>query len=683
MTANSMTTDATPQMSRVAGICAVACLVAAVNALVIGVVVVTSVVVAGRSTLSIQDLIWMVAWTTVGALGAFVAARRPRNPVGWLFLAAGALVATGMVVDVASLALLARPGSERTGALLRWVQNLMFVPALVCALPLGLLLFPTGSPPTRRWRWVIPVAVAAAVLSVVQAGVRPGSIGDASVPVDNPFAWRSGGAVVSVVGTLWPALLLLATVAAVASVIARYRRATVLERRQLLWLVWAVSVGVILIAAGAAYDAVAGLTESAGALLSAMVVVLLPTAATIAIVRHHLYDVELLVRRSVVFVALSGLVALAYVAVVLLFAVAGGDNRAGALVATLVVTCIAIPAYHRIRRVVDRRLFGDRADPYRALSALASRLGRASDARTGLAEVATATAGALRAPYVAIEGSDVRPLAATGTPSGGPALIVDLAHQGKPVGRLVVAWRTRADPYSVADLRLLNDLAPQVGAAIALLQLTDDVQRAREQLVLGREDERRRLRRDLHDGIGPALAGATLRVALARDAVSTDAERAQALLSDAEEQLEATVRQVRDLVYGLRPPALDDLGLVGALRERVAALDPSETIRVQVDEPFPTLPAAVEAAAYRIVIEALTNTLRHAHAQTGTVSIRCHSDAGRDGLLVSVADDGVGLDGTTPGVGIHSMAERAEELGGRVTVDSSRAGTTVRAWLPR
>ncbi|MGC5022261.1 GAF domain-containing sensor histidine kinase [Micromonospora sp. DT47] len=683
MAANGMTTDATPQVARVAKIGAVACLVAGVAALLIAVVVVTLVVVADRSGLSVEDLVWMVAWTGVGALGAFVAARRPRNPVGWLFLAAGALVATAVMVDVASLSLLAKSGADRTGVLLRWVQNLMFVPALVCALPLGLLLFPTGSPPTRRWRWVIPVAVTAAVLSIVEAGVRPGPIGDGSVPVDNPFAWRSGAAVVSVVGTVWRTLLLLAAVAAVGSVVARYRRATVLERRQLLWLVWAVSVGVILEAAGAAYDAVAGLPEGAGALLSATVVVLLPTAATIAIVRHHLYDVELLVRRSLVFVALSGLVAVAYVAVVLLFAVAGGDSPASGLVATLVAACIAVPAYHRIGRVVDRRLFGDRADPYRALAALGSQLGRASDARSGLAEVAVATAASLRAPYVAIEGLDVRPLAATGTRSGGPALVVDLAHQGKPVGRLVVAWRTRADPYSVADLRLLTDLAPQVGAAIALLQLTDDVQRAREYLVLGREDERRRLRRDLHDGIGPTLAGATLRVALARDAVSTDAERARALLSDAEEQLEATVRQVRELVYGLRPPALDDLGLVGALRERVATLDPSETIRVQVDEPLPTLPAAVEAAAYRIVVEAVTNTLRHSRARTGVISLRCQSDGGRDGLLVSVADDGVGLDGTAPGVGIRSMTERAEELGGQVTVDASRTGTTVHAWLPR
>jgi two-component system NarL family sensor kinase len=679
MAVTGITTDATQQATRNRRIGVVVGLVA----LVIPVIAVSVVVGASWYGFSAGDLVWMLAWTAVGALGAYVAARRPRNPVGWLFLAAGALVATAMLVDVASLALLTRRGAHPAGVAMQWVQRVMFMPALVCALPLGLLLFPTGSPPTRGWRWVVPVAVTAATLSVVETGLRPGPMGTGPESVDNPLGWRSGASVIAVVGRLWPALLLLAIVGAGISVIGRYRRATALERRQLLWLVWAVAVGVALAAAGAAYDAVAGLGDGAGALLSATLVVLLPAAAAIAIVRHHLYDVELLVRRSVVFLLLSALVAAAYVAVALIFAVAGGDSRTRGLVATLVATGVAVPAYDRIRRAVDRRLFGDRADPYRALSALAARLGRASDARSGLVDVARATAASLRAPYLAVEGQDARLLAATGITSDGPTLAVDLPHQGKPVGRLVIAWRTRTEPYSLADQRLLHDLAPQVGAAVTLLQLTGDVQRAREQLVLGREDERRRLRRDLHDGIGPTLAGATLRVALARDAVGTDPQRAQDLLSDVQGELEATVGQIRQLVYGMRPPALDDLGLVGALRERVAALDPSDLVRVTVQEPLPPLPAAVEVAAYRIAIEALTNTLRHSHFDTGIIDVRCHSDGGRDGLLVSVADDGVGLGSAAPGVGIRSMTERAEELSGRLTMESSAAGTTVCAWLPR
>ena len=683
MAVTGTATDATQHVTRGRRVAAAAGLVAGIIALVVPVPVVALVVGADRYGFSAGDLVWMLAWTAVGTLGAYVAARQPRNAVGWLLLAAGALVDTAMLVDVASLSLLTRPEVHPIGVALNWVQSLMFMPALVCALPLGLLLFPTGSPPTRRWRWVVPVAIAAGTLSVVENGLRPGPMGTGSESVDNPLGWRSGAAVVAVVGRLWPALLLVATVAAAISVIGRYRRATALERRQLLWLVWAVSVGVTLIAVGAAYDAVAGLGDGAGSLLSATLVVLLPAAATVAIVRHHLYDVEVLVRRSVVFLLLSALAGAGYVAVVLLFAVAGGDSRTRGLVATLVATCIAVPAYDRIRRVVDRRLFGDRADPYRALSALATRLGHASDARSGLSEVAMATAASLRAPYLAVEGQEARPLAATGLASAGPTLVIDLPHQGKPVGRLVVAWRTPTEPYSLADRRLLADLASQVGAAVALVQLTDDVQRARERLVLGREDERRRLRRDLHDVIGPTLAGATLRVALARDALSTDAQRASDLLSDAQGHLEATVGQVRDLVYGLRPPALDDLGLVGALRERVAALDPSNVVRVRVQEPLPVLPAAVEAATYRIVIEALTNTLRHSHFDTGTIDVRCQSDGGRNGLLVSVADNGVGLHGAAPGVGIHSMTERAEELGGRLTMESSPGGTIVRAWLPR
>jgi signal transduction histidine kinase len=256
------------------------------------------------------------------------------------------------------------------------------------------------------------------------------------------------------------------------------------------------------------------------------------------------------------------------------------------------------------------------------------------------------------------------------------------------VGDLVLAARDPGDSLTPADLRLLHDLAPQIAVAVQavrltaeLKQLTRDLQQSRTRLITAREEERRRLRRDLHDGLGPTLASLTFKIDAARNLLTQDSERADRLLEEVRHQTQETLAQIRRLVYNLRPPALDELGLLSALREQAASYQ-HQGLQLVVDAPesLPPLPAAVEVAAYRIAQEALTNVVRHAQAQQCLLRLDVH-----DGLLeLLVSDDGKGIaNAHRLGVGLLAMRERAVELGGRCTMTRGACGgTTIQVSFP-
>ena len=258
-----------------------------------------------------------------------------------------------------------------------------------------------------------------------------------------------------------------------------------------------------------------------------------------------------------------------------------------------------------------------------------------------------------------------------------------MSYQGEPVGQLILAPRLGESGFGAADRRLLDDLARQAGVAAHTVRLTDALKRSRERLVTAREEERRRLRRDLHDGLGPALAAQTLKVGAARALYPRDPASADRLLGELERDIAAALADIRRLVYNLRPPALDELGLCAAIRECAAqyhAQGASELrITVEAPEHLPSLPAAIEVAAYRIAQEALANVVRHAGARN------CRIRLALGALLeLEIADDGVGLpDQRRIGVGLTSMRERAEELGGTCVIEAAPGGgTLVRARLP-
>jgi len=295
----------------------------------------------------------------------------------------------------------------------------------------------------------------------------------------------------------------------------------------------------------------------------------------------------------------------------------------------------------------------------------------------------------LRLPFVAMrltDGDGTILAAAHGTPPTGDVelLYLPLTYRGEELGNLILAPRSVGESLNGADRRLLADLGRQAGPAVQAARLTADLRRSRERLVTTREEERRRLRRDLHDGVGPSLAGALMKMEVARARLLERPEEAHRLLSEMAADTRRTIDEVRRLTYDLRPPALDELGLVGALREQAAtyAGASAQPLTVQIEAPeLPVLPAAVEVAAFRIGLEALTNVVRHAGASRASLRLAIHADD----LVLEVQDNGRGVDRAPhpAGVGHRSMVERSEELGGSVVVtDAVPRGTLVRARLP-
>jgi signal transduction histidine kinase len=407
----------------------------------------------------------------------------------------------------------------------------------------------------------------------------------------------------------------------------------------------------------------------------------------VALLWHGLYHVDALIGRTLVYGALTACIIAIYMLVVgylgSLFRT--DDNLLISLLATGAAAALFQPLRERLQRAVNRLLYGQRDEPYAVLSDLGRRLDTTGDPAAILPAVVETIAHALKLPYAAIrveQAGRLAEVAATGALTALP-LRLPLTHQGEPVGELVLGRRGRSEPFGPADRRLLDDLVRQAAAAVHAVRLTADLQRSRQQLVSAREEERRRLRRDLHDGLGPTLAALGLKLETARNRLGHD-RQAEALLADLAERTQAAVADIRRLVYALRPPALDELGLVGALRQVASASDMQapDGLRVGVDTPdrLPPLAAAVEVAAFRIAQEALTNVVRHARARTCTLRVQLATA----GLRLSIEDDGVGLTASRGiGIGLASMRERAEELGGTFAIEPRPGGgTRVQVVLP-
>jgi two-component system, NarL family, sensor kinase len=412
-----------------------------------------------------------------------------------------------------------------------------------------------------------------------------------------------------------------------------------------------------------------------------------PVLVAASIVRHRAFDIDVVVRRSLVYGGLTLVVIATYAltAAVLGAALGGGSGFASSLLATGVAAVVALPVRDVLQRGASRFVYGDRDQPVQAIRRLGERLALVADPALLPRVVVDTVAEALRLPFVALEldsGTALPVTAERGVrPATNEVVARPLTSRGRGVGRLLVSPRGPSDPLSAADLRLLDDLCREVAVAADAARLTADLRASRERIVTGREEERRRLRRDLHDGLGPALAGIGMRAEAAQALVVDDPAAANRLLDELRSESAQAVGEVRRLVDGLRPPAIDEVGLAGALRiaaERLRAPGGPDVV-VEGDDRIRALPAAVEVAAYRIGTEALINAVHHAEATT----VRLRLEAGRD-LTIAVDDDGRGLaDERRDGVGLSSMRERAAELGGAIAIEPRPGGgTRVVARLP-
>jgi signal transduction histidine kinase len=431
-----------------------------------------------------------------------------------------------------------------------------------------------------------------------------------------------------------------------------------------------------------------------GLLLFGGVLLLIPLSIAAAILRHQLYDIDLLISRGLVYGILTACVIGVYVLVVgylgALFRTSG--NLAISLVAA---GCVAVgfqPLRERLQQGVNRLLYGQRDEPYAVLSRLGRRLEDTLAPEAVLPAICRTLTDALKLPYAAIllrqDGGRLVLSAASGT--GGAmvaALRVPLIYHNLAVGELLLAPRAPGESFTPADRRLVEDLARQVGVAAHAVRLTAELQaslvelrRSRERLVLAQDGERRRIQRDLHDGLGPTLASMRLRLEACLDmAVGTSAGLV-AELERLDELVGQATADIRRLVHDLRPPVLDQLGLLAALRQHVDRFERETAIAMSLHaaEDLKVSPA-VEVAVFRVLQEALLNV--HKHAAARRVKVRIAQEEGD--VVLEVTDDGRGLPedahGSGRGAGLRGMRDRADLLGGSLHV--ARAGTCTRLVL--
>lgn len=424
--------------------------------------------------------------------------------------------------------------------------------------------------------------------------------------------------------------------------------------------------------------------------LGTLAFLLFPIAIGISILRSRLWDLDPIVNRTLVYGALSFIIIALYAFVVGLLATLFQQigNFIIALIATGLVALLFQPLRERLQRAVNRLMYGERDDPYQALSKFSQRLEMTLAPSAVLPSIVETVAQTLKLPYAAIalkQGEQFEIAAEYGNRNAmvgeKNTLELSLTYQRDEIGKMILAPRSRDETFSDTDLRLLNDLAREAGVAAHAVRLTSDLQKSRERIVTTREEERRRLRRDLHDGLGPSLASITLQLEALRNMMQKNPDAANQLINDLQTQMQTAITDVRRLVYELRPPALDDLGLVPALRQYAARTSQVEGLKITIEvaEPLPPLPAAIEVVTYRIALEAITNVVRHAHASCCVVKLWL------DGALhLEITDDGIGIASDRhAGIGLNSMRERAAELGGTFVIEpDSERGTRVTARLP-
>jgi signal transduction histidine kinase len=667
-------------------------LVAGVSVLMMTLGISLSLVYVAR-TGDTRPIVSHVAITQVGTLlyaglGALITARHPHNAVGWLILVTG--FCSGLTALAAGTALygLVSPANARLATLwAQWLDRWVWLPTSALPTLFIFLLFPDGCLPGRRWApvgWAGAMGLAAAILGLA---LHPGTIEAWDIRGENPVGIPGAGQFLEAVHNLGLLAITLAFIGSVLAVGVRFRRSRGVEREQMKWLLYAVGLTVFGAVLAGLVPMVVPLSETAvselGLVVTSLGLLGIAASVSLAILRHGLYDINLVINRTLVYGALTtgvfGLYLLTIAGLGLLFQAPGSPGLA--LVGVGFVAVLVQPLRDRLQRGVNRLMYGERDEPYAVLSRLGQRLEGALAPETVLPNVVGTLAQALKLPYVAIAlldngGNAVKepeaPIAAHGAPAG--AIVrLPLVYQGEALGHLEVSPRA-GESLSAADRRLLVDLARQAGVAIHAVRLTADLQRSRAQLVTAREEERRRLRRDLHDGLGSQLAALHLRADTVRALVAKDPREAEAVAAELRDELRGAVSDIRRLVYELRPPALDELGLAGALRHLASKTTSTGGPRVQVEAPeaLPVLPAAVEVAAYRVAQEALANVVHHAHAQTSTIRLGVDQ-----AVHLEIADDGRGLPPNfRAGIGLRSMRERAAELGGTCDIVARPGGGT-------
>lgn len=621
---------------------------------------------------------FLISNATIGAAsaisGGLIAWHRPRNAVGWFLLgSAVAQSATAAITPWLARDLMSGAGNRDV---LASIYNGAWPWAVALFLPLTLWCFPDGRLLGRRWRWGVGVIVINAVLQILLfsaddyplatvAGFGPGTVPPATSWLALPSLAAS---------PLWVLsdLLLAATfLVGAASLIIRYRRGDERTRLQLLWpLLATVLAGVVI-----AGTRLPGPFEETGVpVLATVLVAGFPVAVAVAVLRHRLLDIRMVWSRTLTYLLLTAGAVGIYVTLVELGArIVRVDGLVPSVVATLLVAIGFDPVRVRLRQAVDRLVYGERQDPVRAASSVTRTLAAEADQPR---DILPALCAALRLPWAAlvVDGEVV------GEHGRRPERIelIPLRHAGETVGDLQIGVRAGQRQLDPVDRAVLELMAVPIGVALRAEALSAAMRRSRQEIVAAREEERRRIRRDLHDGLASVLTGVAFQADTVVAIEGRDPARTTALVEEIRAGVTGAIGDVRRLINELHPAVLDDHGLVEAVRRHARRLAGPELAITVTGDVLDGLPAAVEVAAYRILVEALTNVARHSGATAAEVLINRSGDA----LVLQVRDNGPCATAWTPGVGLQSMQERAEELSGEIQATPSPDGGQVEARLP-
>jgi signal transduction histidine kinase len=650
-----------------------------------------------------QLVLWILVpalQLTSGTVGALIASRHPRNAIGWLFLwmALGWGV-SGLGTAVASLAAGGVIAVSPAVRVADWFGAWALTPGIIIPVAFLFLLFPDGHLLSRRWRWVGIAAIAGICVGAAEVALSPGPIEDAVILRQNPYAvgpeevWEAAGALGWVVA-------ILSVVTSAVAMFRRFRRASGEDRQRIAWLAYgSIVVAVLFLTAAIGFFTVGA--EDADPVMATVVLpsiivlalLVIPVVTGIAMLRHRLFDVEVVVSRTVVYGVLAAFVTLVYVGIVVGVGALVGTrgNLLLSIVATAVIALAFQPMRSRARHLANRLVYGKRSSPYEAMSEFAERVAGTyslDEVLPRMARIAAEGTGAERVDVWVLVGGAFRREASYPEDRGGPGEaversavagdhVVEVSHREEELGAISVTM-PRSEALSRAGERLLSDLASQAGLVLRNVRLIEELRASRQRMVTAQDEERRRLERDIHDGAQQQLVALSVKMRLLKALNQKDPAKANELVDQLQADSQDALNTLRDLARGVYPPLLADKGLAAALEAQArkvpfpVTVEPNGIGRYSPD---------AEATAYFCVLEALQNAAKYAEASSAVVRL-----SSADGHLVfSVTDDGRGFDPATtpPGSGLQNMADRVEALGGSVEVGSSPgAGTTVIGRIP-
>ena len=648
-------------------------------------------------------IVMILGYTTVGAL---LAARVRGNPIGWLMMVSGGgFLVAALSSEYAKWALLTTPGQHPLTSLAVFLNNWMFILA-IAPIPLILILFPNGTVPSARWRWLPWALVAGFAVGALGTIIRPGRVDiDPRVRPLNPSGIAGVRPFVDPVLAVTGLLGIVLSLLCVVLLIQRFRGARDEERQQLRWLAYVAVVGgatfllALVTSIGLKPGQSRALNDLAFYAFFACVGLGIPAATGVAVLRYRLWDLDIVVKKTVVFAIVATVVTTIYVVVLLAIPtlVFGVNKSFSPLVfgTTVAIAILFQPLRARARRLADRLVYGRRATPYEVLSEFSDRLSGSystEDVLPRMAQLLREGTGATRAIVWLRVGDELVP-AATAPPdadrpppirqAGDELIGFDAAtgafpvrHQGELLGAISLDLPP-SDPMTGDKERLVLDVAAQAGLVLRNVRLIEELRASRRRIVAAQDERARKLERDIHDGAQQQLVALSVQLRLAEQLVGKDPDKERELLRRIQSQATNALEDLRDLARGIYPPVLADQGLAAAIEAQAR----KASLPVTVDsDGIGRYSREVETAVYFSVLEALNNAAKYAEASAATVRL-----ASSDGLTFEVTDDGRGFDpaNVQRGTGLQGMADRLESVGGRLEVQSSPgAGTMVVGHIP-